>query len=165
MPAAEDEFAFGKTAQSEDPLALVPGVLDDDVSYHDAAPRNARRTLRTQYILRNFREPLQPNFGEPRRGEVRRISLPRTRVNKGKKKGRSVVAPPLLPQSLRVAARGYPLESVLQHKRDFKVDLVALDVAVLDHDVLVLDPSAFYVPQGLVGAGYSLLNGIIKALL
>src|SRR5215208_245826 len=57
------------------------------------------------------------------------------------------------------------LQSVLQHEGDLQVHLVTLDVAVLDHDVLILDPSTFYVPQGLVGAGYGLLDGVLKALL
>ena len=36
-----------------------------------------------------------PNFSERRRGEVLRIHLPRTPVNKGKRKGRSCYAPAL----------------------------------------------------------------------
>src|SRR5215204_6050715 len=47
----------------------------------------------------------------------------------------------------------------------FKVDLVAFDVAVFDHDVLILDPSALYVPEGLGGPSYALLDGVLKALL
>jgi hypothetical protein len=35
-----------------------------------------------------------PNFREYPKGEVRRIHIPRTRVNKGKKKGRSVMLHP-----------------------------------------------------------------------
>ena len=53
----------------------------------------------------------------------------------------------------------------VQHEGDFKVDLVARDGAVLDHDVLILDPGTLYVPQGLGGPSYALLDGILKALL
>jgi hypothetical protein len=41
-----------------------------------------------------FRIP-KLNFRECPKGEVRRISIPRTSVNKGKKKGRSCYAPTL----------------------------------------------------------------------
>src|SRR5215207_7720798 len=41
---------------------------------------------------------LDINFAESPKGELRRISIPRTPVNKGKKKGRGLTAPgPLLP--------------------------------------------------------------------
>ena len=53
----------------------------------------------------------------------------------------------------------------LQDEGDLKVDFVAGDVPVLDHDVPILDPGALYVPQGLNGAGYGLLDGVLKALL
>jgi hypothetical protein len=36
-----------------------------------------------------------PNFGELRKNEVRRISIPRTPVNKGRKKGRSCDSAPI----------------------------------------------------------------------
>src|SRR5829696_6619582 len=52
---------------------------------------------------------------------------------------------------------------LLQLKRDLHVDLVAGDVAVLDHDVHVLDPCALYAPQGPGGPGYSLVDGVLKA--
>src|SRR5215211_3376369 len=52
---------------------------------------------------------------------------------------------------------------LLKHEGDFQVHLVAFDVAVLDHDVLILDPSPLYVPEGLGGPGYALLDGILKA--
>ena len=39
---------------------------------------------------------LHPNFGEDPKGEVRRIRLPRTPVNKGKKKGRGLCYAPVL---------------------------------------------------------------------
>jgi len=48
------------------------------------------------------------------------------------------------------------LGGVFELKRDLHVDLVAGDVAVLDHDVLVLDPATLYTPQGLSGSGYTL---------
>jgi len=53
----------------------------------------------------------------------------------------------------------------VQHEGDLEVHLVALDVAVFDHDVLILNPSALYVPQGLSGPTYGLLDGVLKALL
>src|SRR5215204_6870411 len=52
---------------------------------------------------------------------------------------------------------------LLQHEGNFKVDLVAFDVALFDHDVLILDPSTLYVPQGLGGPSYALLDGVLKA--
>src|SRR5215211_4034140 len=52
---------------------------------------------------------------------------------------------------------------LLKHEGDFQVHLVAFDVAVLDHDVLILDPGTLYVPQGLGGPSYALLDGILKA--
>jgi hypothetical protein len=39
-----------------------------------------------------FRALFLANFGESPKGEVRRISIPRTRMNKGKKKGRGMEA-------------------------------------------------------------------------
>src|SRR5215212_3273427 len=54
---------------------------------------------------------------------------------------------------------------LLKHEGDLEVHLVAFDVAVLDHDVLILDPGPLYVPQGLGGPSYALLDGILKALL
>ena len=45
-----------------------------------------------------------------------------------------------------------PGKLLLQHEGDLEVDLVADDVAVLDHDVHVLNLSALDVAQGLVGA-------------
>src|SRR5829696_7732739 len=54
---------------------------------------------------------------------------------------------------------------LLQHEGNFKVDLVARDVAVFDHDVLILDPSALYVPEGLGGPSYALLDGVLEALI
>src|SRR5215218_6206466 len=44
------------------------------------------------------------------------------------------------------------LGSVLQDEGNLQVDLVANYVAVLDHDVHVLNPGALNVAQGLVGA-------------
>jgi hypothetical protein len=38
----------------------------------------------------------RPNFGEPRNGEVRRIYIPRTPVNRGKNKGRGLCYAPVL---------------------------------------------------------------------
>src|SRR5215217_339090 len=52
---------------------------------------------------------------------------------------------------------------LLKHEGNFEVDLVAFDVAVLDHDVLILDPSALYVPEGLGGPSYALLDGVLEA--
>src|SRR5829696_6933702 len=52
---------------------------------------------------------------------------------------------------------------LLQHEGNFKVDLVAFDVALFDHDVLILHPSALYVPEGLGGPSYALLDGVLKA--
>jgi hypothetical protein len=52
------------------------------------------------------------NFVEPRHGEVRRIPIPRTRVNKGKKKDLSVRAPQKRRGSARIVVH-YCLEQRL----------------------------------------------------
>src|SRR5215218_8510778 len=56
------------------------------------------------------------------------------------------------------------LGSVLQDEGNLQVDLVANYVAVLDHDVHVLNPGALNVAQGLVGAIESFPYGCLKAL-
>jgi hypothetical protein len=43
------------------------------------------------------------NFGELRKGEVRRILIPRTPVNKGKRKGRALEGPALRCPSINVS--------------------------------------------------------------
>src|SRR5215212_7798508 len=53
----------------------------------------------------------------------------------------------------------------VKHEGNLKVDLVALYVALFDHDVLILDPSALYVPQGLGGPSYALLDGVLETLI
>src|SRR3954452_161375 len=50
---------------------------------------------------------------------------------------------------------------LLQDERDLEVHLVALYVAVLDQDVLVLDPSPLHTPESLGGAVYSLVDGVL----
>ena len=45
----------------------------------------AERTLLRTLHVRSSEKAPWPNFGELRKGEVRRIHLPRTPVNKGKK--------------------------------------------------------------------------------
>src|SRR3954470_9540029 len=54
---------------------------------------------------------------------------------------------------------------LLQYEGYLHVDLVAFDVAVLDQDVLVLNPCAFDAPERLGSTGYGLLDGIIEARL
>src|SRR5215212_10907864 len=53
----------------------------------------------------------------------------------------------------------------VKHEGNLKVYLVALYVALFDHDVLILDPSALYVPQGLGGPSYALLDGVLETLI
>src|SRR5215212_10339457 len=55
------------------------------------------------------------------------------------------------------------LESVLQHKGDLEVNLVALYVAVLDQDVLVLHPGALHAPERLGGTCNGLVDGVLEA--
>jgi len=50
--------------------------------------------LRRTRIRRSSQNPIKANFGEFHKGELRRILIPRTTVNKGKKKGRSYDARP-----------------------------------------------------------------------
>jgi hypothetical protein len=52
-----------------------------------------------------------------------------------------------------------------QHEGCLYVDLVAFDVAVLDRDVLVLNPRAFDASKPLGSASYVLLDGIVEARL
>jgi hypothetical protein len=54
---------------------------------------------------------------------------------------------------------------VLENEGDLEVDLVANYVAILDHDVHILDPGALYIPEGLCGPGYGLPDGVLEALL
>src|SRR5215203_3466561 len=98
--------------------------------------------------------PATPRNAQP--GNVQAtLNSPGKRTKKrgqGQYKGRSPKAPAHSPRVLFVQHEGY-----------FKVDLVALYVAVFDHDVLILDPSALYVPEGLGGPSYALLDGVLKA--
>ena len=54
---------------------------------------------------------------------------------------------------------------LLQHESDFQVDLVAYYVAILDQNVLVLNPRAFDAPERLGSAGNGLIDGILEARL
>src|SRR5215212_9162849 len=64
---------------------------------------------------------------------------------------------------LRSAHRGLVGMLLLQDEGDLEVDFVALYVAVLDQDVLVLDPSPLHAPESLGGAGYGLVDGVLEA--
>src|SRR3712207_9410716 len=57
------------------------------------------------------------------------------------------------------------LGGILKLEGDLHVDLVAGDVAILDHDVHVLHPATLYTPERLGGSGYSLIDGVLEALL
>ena len=63
-----------------------------------------------------------------------------------------------------LVASAVPAKLLLQDEGNLQVDLVADDVAVLDHDVHVLNPSALDVAQGLVGALQSLPYGRLEAV-
>ena len=65
----------------------------------------------------------------------------------GKEKGQSPLKDPGPVKVLRIPVS---LGAILQDEGDLKIDLVADDIAVLDHDVHVLDPGALYVAQGLL---------------
>src|SRR5215211_2336528 len=54
---------------------------------------------------------------------------------------------------------------LLKLEGDLHVDLVACDVAVLNHDVHVLHPATLHAPERLGGSGYSLVDGVLEALL
>src|SRR5215216_8132266 len=56
------------------------------------------------------------------------------------------------------------LGALLQDEGNGYVDLVALDVAVIDEDVHVLDPTALYVAQRLVGPIYAFLYSFLEAI-
>src|SRR5688572_5656144 len=92
--------------------------------------------------------------------ELPRTPLPRTRVNKVRKKGQDNMLWPFLLESCSSSLLG----AVLQDEGDLQVDLVANYVAILDHDVHVLNPGALNVAQGLVGAIESFPYGCLKAL-
>ena len=55
------------------------------------------------------------------------------------------------------------LGGVLKLEGDLYVDLVASDVAVLDHDVHVLYPATLYAPERLGSSGYGLVDSILEA--
>jgi hypothetical protein len=57
-----------------------------------------------------------------------------------------------------------PGKLLFQDEGNLQVDLVASYVAVLDHDVHVLDPGALDVAQGLVGAVEGFPYGRLEAL-
>src|SRR5687768_13303820 len=82
----------------------------------------------------------------------RRLGAPH--CAKGKMKGRSPKAPA---RSIRVL--------LLQHEGDLHIDLVARDVAVLDHDVHVLHPRTFNASKRLGSTGYGLVDGVLEACL
>src|SRR5215208_3650192 len=54
---------------------------------------------------------------------------------------------------------------LLQHESNLYIDLVALDVAVLYQDVLVLDPRTFHASKRLGSTSDGLVDGILKARL
>jgi hypothetical protein len=59
----------------------------------------------------------------------------------------------------------FSLGAVLQHERDCHVGLVAHDVAILNHDVHILNPAPLDAPKGLGGTGDSLIDGVLETLL
>src|SRR5215207_6673583 len=58
-----------------------------------------------------------------------------------------------------------PRRLLLQHESNLHIDLVALYVAVLYQDVLVLDPRAFNTPKRLGSTSDGLVYGILEARL
>src|SRR5215210_2415170 len=54
---------------------------------------------------------------------------------------------------------------VLQHEGDLHIDLVARDVAVLDHDVHILHPATLHASKRLGSTGDGLVDGVLEALL
>src|SRR5215212_10681841 len=52
---------------------------------------------------------------------------------------------------------------LLQQESNLHIDLVALDVAILDQDVLVLNPRALHTPERRSGTGYGLVDGVLEA--
>src|SRR5215212_6654032 len=74
-------------------------------------------------------------------------------------------APSFRPARSSAPVNLFSLGAVLQHERDRHVGLVAFDVAILNHDVHVLNPAPLDAPQGLGGAGYSLIDGVLETLL
>src|SRR3712207_1255965 len=73
--------------------------------------------------------------------------------------------PSFRPTRTGIAVNLFSLGAVLQDEGDRHVCLVADDVAVLDHDVHVLNPGTLDAPKGLGGAGYSLIDGVLETLL
>src|SRR5512147_533158 len=56
------------------------------------------------------------------------------------------------------------LALIFENKRDHQSNMVFRDLAILDHDFLVLHPGALDVLQGLVRACDADSNGILKTL-
>src|SRR5918994_1958123 len=56
------------------------------------------------------------------------------------------------------------LGAVLQDESDVQVHLVALDVAVIDEDVHVLDPTTLHASQRLVGPIYGFLYSFLETI-
>src|SRR5215213_8670917 len=54
---------------------------------------------------------------------------------------------------------------LLQHEGNLHIDLVAGDVAILNHDVLVLHPATLHAPKRLGSTGYGLVDSILEARL
>src|SRR4051794_34991903 len=54
---------------------------------------------------------------------------------------------------------------LLKQELNLHIDLVALDVAILDQDVLILNPRAFDASKRLGGTSYGLVDSIIEARL
>jgi hypothetical protein len=52
---------------------------------------------------------------------------------------------------------------LLQDEGDLHVDLVAGNVALLDHDIHILDPSTLHTPERASGTAYALLDSILEA--
>lgn len=52
---------------------------------------------------------------------------------------------------------------VLQHESEFERDPILGDFAVLDADLLVLDPGRAYVFKSLAGAGDTFIDGVVEA--
>src|SRR5215208_2757098 len=75
----------------------------------------------------------------------------------GAAKGHYKSRGPVGPRPIRVL--------LLQHESNLYIDLVALDVAILNQDVLVLHPRPFHASKRLGSTGHGLIDSVLEARL
>src|SRR4028118_1450496 len=87
---------------------------------------------------------------------------PRARRARGRPAPARADEPPGGGAGAEVSLPKFSLGTVRQNEGDGQVHLVAGDLAVLDQDVLVLDPGALYTTEGGGGTTDGLIDGIFE---